>query len=104
MATEVRRTRATLVLVLILVAAVGVAFGLESGGSNPRPHALAPLPGRWRLVFDSEFGGDQLNRNQWNAHDGWANQNNVTDHLGNVSVRDGHAVLTLAFADSGAAI
>lgn len=70
------------------------------------PTSAGPLgaPGHWKLVFDAEFDGSSLNRSIWNAHNGWRDQNAVTDHLGNISVRDGHAILTLAAPDSGAEI
>ncbi len=104
MVTHVRRTRATLILVLILLAAAGAAYGLDTAGHGQTPSGPLGIPGKWRLVFDSEFDGHQLNRNVWSAHNGWANQNSVTDHLSNVRVADGHAVLTLASPGSGAAI
>lgn len=108
MVTYARRTRARapLILVLVLViAAVAVVFALERGGGSPPPAGAPPIGhGHWKRVFDSEFNGNQLNRTVWNPHDGWAGQNNVTDHLTNVVVRNGHAILTLAAPNSGAAI
>lgn len=68
-------------------------------GSEPGPLGM---PGDWKLVFNDGFGGDSLNRAKWNAHDGWSNQNGVTDSLANVKVQSGHAILTLASASSGA--
>jgi hypothetical protein len=67
-------------------------------------HAPVPLGvrGPWKLVFSESFDRSSLNRSVWNAHDGWTDQNGVTDALGNVRVRDGHAILTLASDSSGA--
>ena len=106
MVTEVRRTRVALILVLILIAAAATALGLNAARSSHPPAAPGPLgsPSKWKLVFDSEFDGHQLNRNVWSAHNGWTNQNRVTDHLVNVRVADGHLILTLASPNSGAAI
>jgi hypothetical protein len=56
------------------------------------------------MVFDDEFNGTSINSNVWNTHDGWTNQNNVTDHAYNVTESGGNAVLTLASRSSGAAI
>jgi hypothetical protein len=71
---------------------------------TPVKHAPVPLGvrGPWKLVFSESFDGSSLNRNVWNAHDGWTDQNGVTDALGNVRVRHGHAILTLASDSSGA--
>jgi hypothetical protein len=55
-------------------------------------------------AFDEEFSGSALNTSVWDAHDGWTNQNNVTDHASNVSVTGGEAILTLVSSGSGAAI
>lgn len=82
---------------------------------KPTPHRPAPAPvgslagplglrGRWTLVFDDEFNGDALNTSVWNTHDGWTNQNGVTDSAANVTVSGGHAILTLASPSSGAEI
>ena len=60
--------------------------------------------GQWRLVFDDEFNGHSLNQNTWNDHNGWTNQNNVTDSLSNISVGGGRMVMRLASATSGAEI
>lgn len=98
--------RATLIVGLVLIAAASAALGVNAATNAPGS-AAAPspaLPGSWKLVFDSEFNGNQLNRSVWNAHNGWNNQNRVTDHLGNVAVRNGHVILTLASQSSGAAI
>ena len=104
-------TRLILGLIAVLVAGGAIAAGLVVGGSSTRQsthnsRAGNPLgyPGKWKLVFDDEFSGHSLNRHAWNAHDGWTNQNGVTDRLGNVAVRDGHVVLQLASPHSGAQI
>lgn len=55
-------------------------------------------------MFDDEFNGRWLNTHVWTRHNGYVNQNNVTDHARNVSVSDGSAALTLASRTSGAAI
>jgi len=70
-------------------------------GSTAQPLGV---PGRWRLVFRDEFNGHALNQAVWNAHNGWTDQNGVADSLANVTVRQGHAVLTLASPKSGAEI
>ena len=112
-----RKTRLILGLIVVLIAGGATAAGLAAAGSGtrhqgapvrstPLPNAssLRPLgaPGHWNLVFDDEFSGNSLNRAVWNAHDGWTNQNGVTDRLGNVAVREGHVVLTLSSPHSGA--
>jgi hypothetical protein len=72
--------------------------------TTPVKHAPKPLGvrGRWKLVFSDGFQGSSLNRNVWNAHNGWTDQNAVSDSSGNVTVRDGHAILTLVSDSSGA--
>jgi hypothetical protein len=62
------------------------------------------VSGNWGLVFDDEFNGTAINTNVWNTHDGWTNQNNVTDHASNVTESGGDAILTLASSTSGATI
>jgi beta-glucanase (GH16 family) len=71
----------------------------RSGTHNP-----VGIGGHWRIVFDDEFNGTALNQNVWNAHNGWTNQNRVTDHLSNITVRGGHAIFRLASPNSGAEI
>lgn len=72
--------------------------------TSPATHAPAPLGvgGPWKLVFSDSFDGSSLNRSVWNAHNGWTDQNAVTDSRANVTVRNGHAILTLASNSSGA--
>lgn len=114
-----RTTRLILGLIVVLVAGGAIAAGITLSGSSPRPRS-APAPtkpppntrsngplgvsGHWKLVFDDEFNGTSLNLSRWDPHNGWANQNAVTDELANVSVRNGHAILTLASSTSGAEI
>jgi Glycosyl hydrolases family 16 len=62
------------------------------------------IGGHWQIVFDDEFNGAALNQHVWNAHNGWTNQNRVTDHLDNITVRGGDAFLRLASPSSGAEI
>jgi hypothetical protein len=69
--------------------------------SDPQPVGIA---GNWKLAFDDEFNGTSLNTGVWTTHDGWTNQNNVTDEASNVSVAGGYAALKLASSGSGAAI
>lgn len=113
-------------LIAVLIAGAAVAVGIVTSGQSRhgarRPGARAPttrpprpgapranrgplgVPGHWKLVFGAGFDGGSLNRRVWNAHNGWSDQNAVTDHLSNISVRNGHAILTLASRDSGAEI
>ncbi len=70
---------------------------------RPRLHRPAFTRG-WRLVFDSEFNGSSLNRGVWNAHNGWDNQNGVTDQRANVTLSHGHALLMLSSPTVGAEI
>jgi beta-glucanase (GH16 family) len=56
------------------------------------------------MIFDDEFNGTALNTNVWSNHNGWTNQNNVTDYAGNVAESNGNLILTLASSTSGAAI
>lgn len=104
MVKQLRGIRATLILCAIVVGTAGVAFGFGTTTTAPSTSSPAPLgiPGAWRLVFDAEFNGSTLNRRVWNAHNGWAHQNGVTDSLGNVTVRDGNAILTLSSPTTGA--
>jgi hypothetical protein len=111
MVKQVPAVRGTLILGLMLAVTAGGAFGFKSAATNPgstAPASPAPaplgVPGKWKPIFDSEFSGSQLDRVVWNAHNGWSNQNHVTDHLANVAVRNGHAILSLASSGSGAAI
>jgi hypothetical protein len=108
-----RTIRLILGLVLLLVGGAIVAgLTLSSSGSprtahappNPGPNGPLGVAGHWKLVFDDEFNGNSLNVDRWNPHDHWVDQNAVTDHLANVTVSDGHAILTLASRDSGAEI
>jgi hypothetical protein len=62
------------------------------------------VSGNWGLVFDDEFNGTAINTNVWNTHDGWTNQNNVTDQASNVTESGGDAILSLASSTSGATI
>lgn len=55
-------------------------------------------------MFDDEFSGSAINTGVWSTHDGWTNQNNVTDYASNVTESGGNAILTLASSSSGAAI
>jgi hypothetical protein len=68
---------------------------------EPAPTPLG-MHGSWKLVFSESFDGNSLNHKIWNAHNGWTNQNGVTDSAGNVAVRNGRAILTLASDSSGA--
>jgi hypothetical protein len=103
------RLLAGLLVVVVVAAVTAVAVLLSAGRSGVSPHGpglSGPLGvgGRWHLVFDEEFNGNSLDRQRWNAHNGWANQNGVTTSLANVAVRGGHAILTLASPHSGAEI
>lgn len=69
--------------------------------SSPEPTGVG---GSWSLVFDDEFNGTAINTSVWNEHDGWTNQNNVTDYASNVTESGGVATLTLASSTSGATI
>lgn len=71
---------------------------------QPVPVRPDGVPGSWNLVFDDEFNGSALNANLWNDHEGWTNQNGVTDHASNVREAGGVLTLTLASSSSGAAI
>ena len=86
----------------ILISAVLLAA--PAGAAAATPRAPAGIAGRWRLAFDDEFNGSSLNLNTWNPHSGWTNQNHVTDHLSNITVRGGHAIFKLASPTSGAEI
>ncbi len=87
---------------VLAVLAVLATVGSTAAAAPPR--APVGIAGHWRLIFDDEFNGRSLNLSAWNPHEGWTNQNDVTDHLSNISVQDGHAILRLASATSGAAI
>lgn len=68
-------------------------------GHEPQPLGVG---GRWKLIFSDGFNGHSLNQQKWNAHNGWTNQNGVSDSIDNVQVRNGDAILTLASPSSGA--
>jgi hypothetical protein len=72
--------------------------------SAPAPLQPAGPGGSWSLIFDDEFNGSAINTSVWDEHDGWTNQNDVTDHAGNVTEGGGLATLTLASSSSGATI
>jgi hypothetical protein len=76
--------------------------------TTTNPTTTTPIPngpsGNWNLVFDDEFNSASLNTTAWSTHDGWTNQNGVTDHASNVSVTNGDLVLDLPSSSSGAAI
>jgi beta-glucanase (GH16 family) len=123
-----RTTRLILSLIVVVAVAVAGAVAISTSSTSPAPvvHRSAPslssptttpaiTPGRnppqplgiggaWKLVFSESFSGDSLDRNVWNAHNGWADQNAATDSLSNVAVRNGRATLTLASDSSGAEI
>ncbi|HWD69334.1 MAG TPA: glycoside hydrolase family 16 protein [Solirubrobacteraceae bacterium] len=108
----------SLIVVLVVGAAVGVAISTRSNAPEPAARGKPPptvshaqleqepqplgVPGPWKLVFNDGFAGRSLNRSKWDAHNGWSDQNGVSDSLGNVRVRNGHAILTLASDSSGA--
>lgn len=98
MVKQSRVITATLIAGLAIIASAGTALAAR------RHFVPRGIPGRWRLVFDDEFNGRALNQNTWNAHNGWTNQNNVTDQLSNITVRGGHAIFTLSSPTSGAEI
>jgi beta-glucanase (GH16 family) len=85
----------------ILLATV-IVGATSSSAFAARSHAPVGIAGHWRMVFDDEFNGTSLNQTVWNAHNGWTNQNAVTDHLRNISVRGGDAIFRLASMTSGA--
>ena len=70
--------------------------------------STAPQPvgpsGIWALTFDDEFNGTGLNTSTWTTHDGWTNQNGVTDHASNVTESGGNLNLALVSTTSGAAV
>ena len=92
---------------LPLAAAVAATLSV-SAASIPAAQASTPQPvgvsGTWPLVFDDEFNGTALNTSAWDTHNGWTNQNNVTDRASNITEIGGDVVLTLASRTSGAAI
>jgi beta-glucanase (GH16 family) len=90
-------------LTSILIAAA-FAAATSASAFAARSHIPVGVAGTWRMVFDDEFNGDSLNQNVWNPHSGWTNQNDVTDHLSNITVRGGDAIFKLASRTSGAEI
>ena len=69
--------------------------------STPTPTGVS---GNWAMTFDDEFTGTSLDTSVWGTHDGWTNQNNVTDHASNITEAGGVVTLTLASSTSGAAL
>lgn len=109
MVKHARAITATLIASLSVLASAAAAFGAapRSHGhiqSHSSAHTPLGVPGQWRLVFDDEFNGNHLNERTWNPHGGWTNQNNVTDHLSNITVGGGHLSMRLASPTSGAEI
>jgi beta-glucanase (GH16 family) len=89
----------------ILLAGVTLSVLADAAcGATARARAPVGIAGPWRMVFDDEFDGTALNQTVWNAREGWTNQNHVTDHLSNITVRGGHAIFRLASPTSGAEI
>lgn len=92
---------------LLLVAAATAAANLCAASmasattTTPQPRGVS---GSWTLLFDDEFNGTSINTNSWSTHNGWTNQNNVTDYSSNISEFGGDAILTLASRYAGAAI
>jgi hypothetical protein len=60
--------------------------------------------GNWSMVFDDEFNGTSLSSSTWDNHNGYSNQNNVTDSSKNLSVANGDLTLSLSSANSGASL
>lgn len=87
--------------ILLATALVGAT---SSSAFAARSHNPVGVAGQWRMVFDDEFNGTALNTTVWNPHNGWTDQNDVTDHLSNITVRGGHAIFRLASPTSGAEI
>jgi hypothetical protein len=94
------RLVAPIFIATLLISAIAGA----GGASAARSRTPRGVGGHWRLAFDDEFNGRKLNQTVWNAHNGWTNQNDVTDHLSNIRVRGGHAIFRLASPTSGAEI
>ena len=72
-----------------------------TASTSPTPNGMS---GNWNLTFDDEFNGTSLNTTTWNNHNGWTNQNNVTDYASNIVEGGGNVTLTLASSSSGATI
>ena len=89
---------AAAVVAVLTVSAVSIS---SAQAATPQPNGVS---GNWTLVFDDEFTGTAINTSAWDTHDGWTNQNSVTDHASNVTEIGGDAVLTLASKTSGAAL
>jgi Glycosyl hydrolases family 16 len=81
-----------------------VTAGLLEAQRHAAPHQPVGVAGNWTVVFDDEFNGTSLDMRAWNTHDGYANQNGVTDYASNVTVSGGYATLKLSSPGSGAAI
>ena len=104
MVKNVRATTAAVIASFDVLATAAAASGAAPRQGHIVSHSSArtPLgvPGQWRLVFDDEFNGKALDKKTWNAHNGWTDQNNVTDHLSNIVVSGGHLLMRLASPSS----
>ena len=99
MVKHLRAVTSILIATVIAGASTGTALAARARTLTP-----VGIAGHWRVVFDDEFNGTALNQSVWNAHDGWTNQNRVTDHLRNIRLRGGDAIFRLASRTSGAEI
>ena len=95
-----RRVQAGVACLIALVIAA-VVLGSQNHAAPPGPAGIA---GKWKLVFHDEFNGTSLDTNVWTTHNGFADQNSVTDHASNVTESGGDVTLKLASPSSGGAI
>lgn len=84
--------------------------GSDSGSVPTTPTPTNPVPvgvdGGWTLVFDDEFDGASLDTTKWDPYwyDEGGKMNEVGTYASNVAVSEGHLILTLASATSGASV
>jgi Glycosyl hydrolases family 16 len=74
-----------------------------TASANPGSGQPTGPGGSWKLVFNDEFNGTNLDRTRWTDLDGWS-MNGVKTRGSNVAVTGGNLVLTLSSSSEGAEV
>ncbi|MBO0880316.1 MAG: hypothetical protein J2P17_08170, partial [Mycobacterium sp.] len=79
----------------LLAAVFGAALLIIVGGLQGTARADPKAPS-WHMIWNDEFGGNQLNQHKWNAENIASPRNNELEYYipRNVSVQGGHLTLT----------
>src|SRR5262249_42578778 len=75
----------------LLAALFGAALLIIVGSLQGTAHAAAKAPS-WHMIWNDEFGGNQLDQHKWNAENIASPRNNELEYYipRNVSVHNGH--------------